>query len=92
MKVKYNKFLQIGAFVIGVNTVAKLTLWAVDKVDFIPNPAEPLPVLAGLLGIGIIGMAYGSALNNLIINNLKKDQDGTPIIDLNWNKTKPKMR
>lgn len=95
MKIKYNKFLQLGAFLAAGHMVANTATKLISYTDFVPNAAEPLPILGGLFGVGILAYQLGKALNNLIINNLKKDADGNPIIDLNFEKfepKKPKMR
>jgi len=104
MKIKYNKLLQLGAFMAAGHIVAHTANKIISYTDYAPSASEPLPILAGLLGVGIIAVALGKAINNLIINNLKKDKDGIPFIDLNFKKDqtegsfiqfeskKPKMR
>lgn len=101
MKIKYNKFLQIGAFLAAGHIVANTANKIISYTDYVPSESALLPILAGLFGAGIIAYQLGKGLNNLIINNLQKDTDGNPTIDLNLKKEnlfvqfeskKPKMR
>lgn len=95
MKIKYNNFLQLGAFIAAGHMVANTANKLISYTSFEPSEAASLTLLGGLFGAGILAYQLGKALNNLIINNLKKDADGNPIIDLNFEKfepKKPKMR
>jgi hypothetical protein len=92
MKIKYNKFLQAGAYVVAFHLTSKAAKSLAQHSDFLSNPTNLLSVTASTWGVWTLGIGLGLVLNRLIMNNLKTDHYGTHEMNLSIRKPKTKFK